>query len=87
MALSLPNLQAVVAVAETGSFTLAAQRLGRSHATVSRAVASVERELGGVHLFERNQAGTQVTAAGARFAQKVSAALSELDAAVASASR
>lgn len=87
MAISLPNLQAVVAVAETGSFTLAARRLGRSHATVSRAVASVERELGGVELFERDQAGTQVTAAGARFAEQVGAALSALDAAVTSASR
>lgn len=87
MALSLTNLQAVVAVAETGSYTLAAERLGRTHGTISRAVASVESELGGVLLFDRNQAGTEVTRAGARFVDQLRPALAAIDAAVASAMR
>ena len=80
--MSLANLRAVVAVAETGSFTEAARKLGRSHATVSRAVASVERDLGGVRLFDRDGAGTEVTADGEKFARDIDAALEAIEVAV-----
>lgn len=87
MAISLTGLQAVVAVAETGSYTLAARRLGRTQGTVSRAVDGVEAELGGVKLFVRNQAGTQITDEGRRLVEQVRPALEAIDGAVASLMR
>ena len=50
--LSLDQMRAALAVAETGSFSAAARRLNRKQSAVSYAVASLERQLG-VLLFER----------------------------------
>ncbi len=52
------------AVAETGSFSQAAQSLGVNHSTVSRRIQAME-QLHGVKLFERRQTGYQLTTAGA----------------------
>ena len=50
--LTLDQLRIFVAVAETGSFSAAARRLGRVHSAVSQAVASLEDQLG-TRLFDR----------------------------------
>jgi LysR family transcriptional regulator, benzoate and cis,cis-muconate-responsive activator of ben and cat genes len=51
-------------VAEEGSFSRAAERLGMAQPPLSRAIAAVERRLG-VRLFERDNRGVRLTPAGA----------------------
>jgi DNA-binding transcriptional LysR family regulator len=51
--LTLDQLRVLVAVAETGSFSAAARRLGRVQSAVSQAVQSLESTLG-IAVFERN---------------------------------
>jgi DNA-binding transcriptional LysR family regulator len=50
MGLNLAQLRALVAVADTGGFGLAAEELGVSQSAVSHAVAALERVLGGAVL-------------------------------------
>ncbi|WP_055586595.1 LysR family transcriptional regulator [Streptacidiphilus griseoplanus] len=52
-----------IAVADELSFTRAAQRVHAGQSTVSAGVRALERELGSA-LFERNQRGVRITAAG-----------------------
>ena len=61
--MELEQLRAFVAVAETGSFTRAAERLYTSHSSISRAVTALERELG-VRLIERGNRVIGLTPAG-----------------------
>lgn len=57
------QLRAFVAVAETGSFTRAAEKLYTSHSSISRAVSALERELGAT-LIERENRVFGLTKAG-----------------------
>lgn len=57
------NYEAFCLVADEGSFTKAAGRMGYSQSAVSRMVAELEQECG-MALFERSRAGVQITAAG-----------------------
>lgn len=57
------QLTAVVAVAEAGTFTAAAEALGLSQPSVSQAVRTLEQELG-TPLFERDAGGARLTEAG-----------------------
>jgi DNA-binding transcriptional LysR family regulator len=50
--LTLDQLRIVIAVAETGSFSGAARRLGRVQSAVSQSVQSLEATLG-IPLFDR----------------------------------
>lgn len=59
------DLRLLVTVAETGSFTAAAVRLGVTQSAVSYAVRSAERRIGTV-LFERGRLGAKPTPAGER---------------------
>ena len=61
--MEIDKLKMFIAVAETGSYTKAAERLFVSHSTVSRAVSELERELG-VRLFERGNTVRGLTPAG-----------------------
>ena len=61
--MELEQLRAFAAVAETGSFTRAAERLYTSHSSISRAVTALERELG-VRLIERGNRVIGLTEAG-----------------------
>ena len=61
--MELEQLRAFVAVAETGSFTRAAEGLYTSHSSISRAVSALERELG-VTLIERDNRVVGLTKAG-----------------------
>jgi predicted transcriptional regulator len=50
--LTLDQLRVLVAVAETGSFSAAARRLGRVQSAISQTVQSLESDLG-IAVFER----------------------------------
>ena len=65
------------AVAEAESFAGAARRLGVSAATVTRAVAELERRLGSL-LVVRSTRQLRLTEAGTRFAVDVRRLLQEL---------
>lgn len=63
--LTAQDLRLLIAVAESGSFTAAAERLGLSQSAVSYAVRSAERRVG-VVLFDRGRTGARPTPAGER---------------------
>ncbi len=73
------QLRSLVAVAETGSFRAAAQRLHMSQPGVSRAIKSLETELGGP-LFARSSGSAGLTALGERALVRGRAILAEADA-------
>ncbi|PWI33595.1 LysR family transcriptional regulator [Vibrio albus] len=63
---TLDGLKTIVAVVETGSFTLAADRLGTSKALVSKYVSQVESDLS-VRLFNRTTRRIAITQAGKEY--------------------
>ncbi|GAA5050896.1 LysR family transcriptional regulator [Nocardia callitridis] len=64
--MELQQLRYVVAIAETGSFTRAAQRCHVVQSALSHQVAQLEKRLG-IALFVRNNRHVRLTAAGAAF--------------------
>lgn len=62
--LELRHLNHLIAVAETGSITRAAQRLMMTQPALSRSIRTLERTVG-VPLFVRRSRATELTAAGA----------------------
>ncbi len=74
----LDDLTAFVAIARGGSLTAAARDLGRSLASVSRSLASLERELG-VELVHRTTRRSTLTGAGLGYLGRIEPALAELD--------
>lgn len=73
------QLRALVAVAEEGTFTDAAIALGTSQASVSRLVASLERQVG-VRLVERVPRGARLTEAGEAVTVRARRVLAEVEA-------
>lgn len=73
----LDGLNALIAAAETGSFTAAAETLNLTHGSVSRRIATLEAWLG-TALFERHGRGVRLTPAGQRFATDARHALGAL---------
>jgi DNA-binding transcriptional LysR family regulator len=67
----LSGIGTLVAVAETGNFVRAAERLGLTSSGVSSAIARLESRLG-VRLFDRNARATSLTEAGRRLFAEVS---------------
>jgi DNA-binding transcriptional LysR family regulator len=67
--LKISQLQAFVAVADQGNFSLAALELNLSQSTVSHAIATLESDLG-VVLFLRGRHGATLTAEGEQFIQE-----------------
>jgi DNA-binding transcriptional LysR family regulator len=67
-----------IAVADQGSFAAAARRLGRSPASVTRAVADLEARLG-VRLLTRTTRAVSTTEAGQRFLGGAKRVLADLD--------
>lgn len=59
-------LRYFLAVAETGNFSRAAQRVSVTQPTLSAGIAKLERELG-ARLFDRDRKGVALTPAGSRF--------------------
>lgn len=76
-AMEVHQLRYVLAIADSGSFTEAAARLGISQSGVSSQILKLERELG-VTLFERGR-GTRVTEAGQRVIDRIRAAVASID--------
>jgi DNA-binding transcriptional LysR family regulator len=62
--LTLDQMRVLVAVAETGSFSAAARRLGRVQSAISQAINTLEQVLG-VPLFDRSGKTPSLTEAGA----------------------
>ena len=71
-------LQAFVRVAETGSFSEAARRLGLSKSMISRQVSSLEAELG-VRLLHRTTRSLSPTEAGRAYLERCQRILADLD--------
>jgi DNA-binding transcriptional LysR family regulator len=73
----LEGLSALLAAADAGSFSGAADALGLTHGSVSRRIQALERWLG-APLFERHGRGVTLTPAGLRFAAEVRRTLDAL---------
>ncbi|MGI5291690.1 LysR family transcriptional regulator [Nonomuraea polychroma] len=76
--MTLAQLRALIAVAEHGGFTAAADMTGMSQPAVSRAIAALERELGAA-LFVRHRDGIALTEAGRRAVDRAREALRHFD--------
>ena len=61
--MNLQDCKCVIAIAETGNFSRAAERLYISQPNLSKTISSLERRLG-VQLFDRSRAPIQLTEAG-----------------------
>jgi LysR family transcriptional regulator, hca operon transcriptional activator len=85
--MELRHLRYFVAVAETGSLTLAAEkRLHTAQPSLSRQIRDLEREVG-VQLLNRSPQGTELTAAGQAFLDHARLSLAQADAAAEAARR
>ncbi|WP_438390908.1 LysR family transcriptional regulator [Caballeronia sp. DA-9] len=85
--MELRHLRYFVAVAETGSLTVAAeQRLHTSQPSLSRQIRDLEDEVGAA-LFSRSARGVELTVAGRAFVDHARLALSQVDAAIEAARR
>jgi len=72
------NIEALVTVVETGSFSKAAERLGIAKSVVSRRVSQLE-ELLGVQLLQRTTRSQSLTTPGRQFYEQATRILAELD--------
>lgn len=75
------DLRAFVAVAEQGSFSKAAERLGHSPSSLSQIIRALEERLG-IRLLQRTTRSVALTEAGERLLLRIRPALDELDAAL-----
>ncbi|OGI46812.1 MAG: LysR family transcriptional regulator [Candidatus Muproteobacteria bacterium RBG_16_65_34] len=76
--MNIAALRAFLAVAETGSFSRAAERVFLSQPAISKRIAALEAELG-TRLFDRIGRRAQLTPAGAALLDRARAILRELD--------
>jgi DNA-binding transcriptional LysR family regulator len=76
--MDLKQLNAVVAVADTGSVTRAAEILHIVQPAVSRQIHLLEQELGS-ELFERSRQGMRLTGSGRKLVERARRALAELE--------
>jgi len=75
--MTLRDLEYVLALADTGRFSAAAQRCGVTQPTLSMQIAKLEDELG-LELFERSHRGAAPTAAGRRIIEQAGVVLDEV---------
>jgi DNA-binding transcriptional LysR family regulator len=75
--LKLRDLQMLEAIADAGSMARAAEQLGISQPTISKAIADIERDLG-VALFDRSSRGVELTPSGHILLRRGRAMLDEL---------
>ena len=85
--MELRHLRYFIAVAETGSLTVAAERrLHTSQPSLSRQIRDLEDQVG-AELFNRSARGVELTPAGKAFIDHARLALSQVDAAIEAARR
>lgn len=77
------QLKAVLAVADTGSFTAAASKVGLSQPALSRIVRGVEAELG-CSIFDRDTRNVSATAVGETLLRTIRTTLTDFDGALVS---
>ncbi|WP_433567015.1 LysR family transcriptional regulator [Nocardia sp. CA-151230] len=80
MDVSSANLRVLCQIAESGSFTAAAERLGYTQSAVSRQAVALERSAGAT-LFERRPDGVQLTQPGLTLLRYARTILESVDAA------
>ncbi|VXA77333.1 MULTISPECIES: LysR family transcriptional regulator [Aeromonas] len=73
---SLEQLKALLAAAETGSFSAAARKLGKAQSVVSTAISNLEIDLG-LELFDRSARYPVLTEAGTRIHQEATILLAQ----------
>ena len=73
---SLEQLKALLAAAETGSFSAAARKLGKAQSVVSTAISNLEIDLG-LELFDRSARYPVLTEAGTRINQEATILLAQ----------
>ncbi|NND92697.1 MAG: LysR family transcriptional regulator [Granulosicoccus sp.] len=76
--MDFPSLNAFVAVAESGSFSRAAEQRFMTQPAISKRIASLEADLG-VTLFDRLGRGIQLTEAGRKFLVSARRILADID--------
>jgi len=76
--MEITNLRAFMAIAESGSFSAAAERLYLSQPAISKRIALLESELG-VRLFDRIGRGVQLTESGLTLHKRARHLLQEID--------
>lgn len=76
--MDISALQAFLAVAETGSFSRAAERIYLTQPAISKRIATLERQVG-TRLFDRMGRGIRLTEAGAALLSRARAVLKELE--------
>jgi DNA-binding transcriptional LysR family regulator len=77
-AVTLSQLRVLLAIADQGGFSVAAERLGTSQPAVSRSIAALEKELG-TALLVRHRDGVTLTEAGTLAAAHAHEALRHVD--------
>ena len=76
--MEITNLRAFMAIAETGSFSAAAERLYLSQPAISKRISILETELG-VRLFDRIGRGVQLTESGQTLHKRAHHLLQEVE--------
>jgi molybdate transport repressor ModE-like protein len=76
--ITVTQIEVLIAIAETGSFTAAGETLGLTQSAVSHVVANLEIILG-VKLFERNRNGAVLTDIGANVLREAYATVAQLE--------
>ena len=74
-------VETLVAVVETGSFSLAAKQLGISQSTVSRRIAALEKKLKGKPIIKRGSRWLELTERAQQYVIQIKRILDQLDSA------
>ncbi|WP_395377409.1 LysR family transcriptional regulator [Marinicella sp. W31] len=74
-------VETLIAVVETGSFSLAAKQLGISQSTVSRRIAALEKKLKGKPIIKRGSRWLELTERAQQYVVQIKNILAQLDSA------